>query len=174
VSEFDNVGDRQVRNLLNEANTFLEGVDASTAELNILDGVTATAAELNLLDGAPANITFAAAAGAANVCEVTITMKDAAGATLAGVRNFDLWLSDAATGAGLTATTASGAVTAKASSGADLGALTAKKMLRAQTKADGTFVLSITDTSKTGFYVAAQVAQLGPKISSQLVTGNYG
>jgi hypothetical protein len=61
--------------------------------------ITSTAAEINLVDNMPANITFAAAAGAANISEVTCTVKDAAGATIAGVFNIDLWLSDAATGA---------------------------------------------------------------------------
>jgi hypothetical protein len=141
-----------------------------------MTGLTASAAEINsACDGVPANITFAAAAGAANVAEVTCTVKDAAGATLAGVFVFDLWLSDAATGAGLTGTTASGAVTAKAASGADFGALTAKKALRVQTLATGVFVLSITDSAKTGFYVAAQVPGKGNTVvSAQLVTGNYG
>lgn len=123
--------------------------------------------------GLAASATFAAAAGGANVSEVTVTVKDAAGNTLAGVHTFDLWLSDAASGAGLTGTTASGTVQAKASSGTVLAALTAKKALRVQTKADGTFVLEITDTAKTGFYVGASI---GSKtvVSAQLVTGNYG
>jgi len=138
--------------------------------------VTSTAAELNAAaTGGPASITFSPAAGSANVCEVTVTIKNAAGATLAGVFNFDLWLSDAATGAGLTATTASGAVAAKASSGADLAVLTTKKAIRVQTLATGIYILSITDTAKTLFYVAAQVPGTGKTVvSSQLATGNYG
>ena len=137
--------------------------------------VLATAAELNLVDAAPANITFAPAAGGTNVCEVTIAVKDAAGVTLAGIRNLEVWLSDAATGAGLTATSASGTVTAKAASGTVLTALTAKKHIVVQTKADGIFILEITDTAKTGFYVAAALPSTGaPIISVQLVTGNYG
>jgi len=35
----------------------MDGVTASTAELNILDGVTSTAAELNILDGATLTVT---------------------------------------------------------------------------------------------------------------------
>lgn len=124
---------------------------------------------------APTSITFSPAAGGANVSEVTITVKDGAGATIAGVFNLDVWLSDAATGAGLTATTASGTVTAKAASGAVIGTYTAKKALRVQTLATGVFVLEITDTAKTGFYVAAEVPMSGRVVvSSQMVTGNYG
>lgn len=137
--------------------------------------VTASAAELNLVDAAPANVTFAAAAGGANVCEVTITVKDAAAATLTGIRNLEIWLSDAATGAGLTGTTASGTVTAKSNEGTVLTALTAKKHLTGQTLAAGTFILEITDTAKTGFYVAVANPLTGaPIVSAQLVTGNYG
>lgn len=125
--------------------------------------------------GVAVNVTFAAAAGGANVAEVTLTVKDQTGATLAGIHNLDVWLSDAATGAGLTATTASGTVTAKTSEGTVLGTYTAKKALRVQTKAAGTFVLEITDTAKTGFYVCATVPGSGlTVVSAQLVTGNYG
>lgn len=123
--------------------------------------------------GLPASAAFAVAAGGSNVSEVTVTVKDAAGNTLAGVHHFDLWLSDAATGLGLTGTSASGTVQAKSGGGTVLAALTAKKALRVQSKADGTFVLEITDTAKTGFYPAASI---GGKtvVGAQLVTANYG
>lgn len=169
------------------ADTHFSGVDAGTlkingtavtstaAELNALDGVTATVGELNLTDNLSANITFAAAAGGANVCEVTCTVKDAAGATIAAPFTLNIWLSDAATGAGLTGTSASGTVTAKAASGAVLGTLTAKKALVVQTLATGIFILEITDTAKTAFYVAAQVPGTGAtKVSAVLATGDYG
>lgn len=115
------------------------------------------------------------AAGGSNVCEVTITAKDADGAVLAGVHNFDLWLSDAASGAGLTATTASGAVDAKAASGVNLLVMSAKKALRVQTLATGIFILSITDTAKTAFKVCAQAPGSGKTIvGATLITANYG
>lgn len=136
---------------------------------------TSTKAELNLLDDLCASVTLTPAAGAANVCEVTLQAKDAAGVAMTRAVMLLVWLSDAATGVGLTATTASGAVTAKASSGTDFGALTTKKALVAQTKTDGTFILSITDTGKTGFYVCARPWHGGaPFVSSQLTSGNYG
>lgn len=147
-------------------------VDADTLAM---DGLTATADEVNQLDGAPADFTFAPAAGGSNVCEVTVTVKDAAGATLTGIRNLELWLSDAATGDGLTGTAASGTVQAKAASGTVLTALTAKKHIIVQTLAAGTFVLEITDSAKTGYYVAVAHPLTGaPVVSAQLVTGNYG
>lgn len=152
----------------------IDGVTVDSSSLAVT-GLTATADELNLLDGAPASISFTPAAGASNVCEVTLQVNDAAAAALSGVFNFDLWLSDASSGAGLTGTTASGAVAAKAASGIDLATYTAKKALRVQTKADGTYILSITDSSKTGFYVCAQLPTTGAaQVSAQLETGNYG
>ena len=116
-------------------------------------------------------------AGAANVTELTITVKNVDGTAVSTPTQFLLWLSDASDGEGLTATTTSGAVTAKASSGTDFGALTAKKCFIGQTKDNGTFILSVTDTAKTeGFYAA--VAPIGSGIrkvtSASTVTASYG
>lgn len=123
----------------------------------------------------PVSISATPAAGGANVCEVTLAVKDADGGTIAGVHSLLVWLSDAATGVGLTSTSASGTVQAKAASGTDHAALSSKKSLLVQTLANGTYVLEITDTSKTGFYVCASDLRSGiTNVSSQLVTGNYG
>jgi hypothetical protein len=44
-----------------------------------------------------------------------------------------------------------------------------------QTKAAGSFVLQITDTAKTGFYVCVRNPSTGlVSVSDQLVTANYG
>lgn len=120
-------------------------------------------------------ITFAAAEAGTNVCEVTITMKDGVGNTLAYPLPITIWLSDASTGAGLTGTSASGTVQAKAASGADFAVLSAKKALIAQPLATGVYILEITDSAKTGFYVCASSPLTGKVfVSTQLVTGNYG
>lgn len=148
------------------------GVSIGTA---VIADTTATAAEINLNDDLPENFTFTPAAGASTVSEITIQAKDAAGVAMTRAVLFLIYLSDAVTGIGLTGTTTSGAVTAKAASGVDFGALTAKKALLAQTKADGTFILSITDAAKTGFYVCAVPLRGGaPSVSAQLIAGNYG
>jgi hypothetical protein len=149
---------------------------ATPAELNKLDGVTATAAELNLTDGLAAGLSITPAAGAsANVCEVTIQVQDAAGASLSGIFTLAIVLSDAATGVGLTGTAASGTVQAKSASGTDLGALTAKKALMVQTLADGSYVLEITDTENTEYYIAASIPSTGVSaVSAQLETSDYG
>jgi hypothetical protein len=153
----------------------LDGATVTTAELNKLDGVTSTTAELNLVDNMPSTVTIAAAAGGANVSEVTYTVKDAAGSTIAGVFTFDVFLSDAATGAGLTATSASGTVTVKSASGAVIGTDTSKKALRIQTLATGVFILEITDSAKTQFYPCAVMTSTGATVvGTQLETADYG
>lgn len=144
---------------------------ASGATLNVESGGVMKSSGTNL----PASVSTAAAAGGANVAEVTFTVKDAAGVAIAGVFNMDIWLSDAATGAGLSSTAASGTVQAKAASGTDLAVLTTKKALRVQTKTDGTYILEITDSSKTAYYPCAQVPGLGrTNVGTRLITGNYG
>ena len=118
---------------------------------------------------------FAISAGAANITEIAIALLDGAGDAVAEPQPFTVWLSDAATGVGITGTSASGTVTAKTGGGADFGALTAKKALGAQPLATGIFTLEITDTSKTGFYVCIQNPYSGQiSVSRQLVTGDYG
>lgn len=128
-----------------------------------------------ILLGRAFSVKFTPAAGGSNVCEITLQVIDNEDRAVAGVFNLDLWLSDAASGAGLTATTASGTVAAKASSGQDMGTLTSKKALRIQTLATGAYILSITDTAKTLFYPCAQLQNRdGAIVGAQLVTGNYG
>ncbi|MCK5617725.1 hypothetical protein KAR91_88490 [Candidatus Pacearchaeota archaeon] len=123
----------------------------------------------------PTSFSFAFTAGAANVAEVAISVLDGTAALLAGARPFKAWLSDSATGVGLTATSASGTVQAKSASGADLGVLTAKKALEVQPLATGIYTLEITDTAKTAFYVAVQCPYSGHVVVSRvMVTGDYG
>lgn len=118
---------------------------------------------------------FAIAAGGANVCEITVTLKDGANAIKASAIPFEIWLSDDADGIGLTATSASGTVQAKSGGGADFGALTAKKALAVQALGTGLYILEITDTAKTGFYIAIKNPFTGNiAVSRQLVTGDYG
>lgn len=152
----------------------LEGVTAEAAEVNVLDGSTITTEELDSLAGLPFDYTITPAAGAANVCEVTIQAKDANGDNVAHVVPLYVWLSDAATGEGLTGTAASGAVAAKAASGTDLSVLVAKKALLVQTKADGSYVLSITDSAKTAFKVCVQSPNGELPTIDTLETADYG
>ncbi len=123
--------------------------------------------------GIPTSFTITPAqGGSSNICDVTYQAVDIAGNAVSGIFVFDAWLSDASSGAGLTATTASGGIDVKASSGAVMGVTTTAKAVRAQTKSDGTFILSITDTAKTLFYPCASL--LGrTTVGAKLVAGNY-
>lgn len=121
-----------------------------------------------------ANFSFTIAPGAANVCEVAIALLDSADVAVAEPQPFTVWLSDAATGVGLTGTTASGTVTAKSASGAVFGTLTTKKALVVQPLATGVFTLEITDTAKTGFYVAVQSPCGQVQVSRVLTSADYG
>lgn len=149
-------------------------VTATAAELNTVAGYTGTTAALNAVDNAPVSFTFAAASAGTNVAEVTITAKDADGNTVAAPLLCTVWLSDAATGVGLTSTAASGTVAAKSASGVDFGVLTAKKATVVQTLATGIYILEITDSAKTAFFVAAQAPNGAVSISDVLATGDYG
>ena len=137
-------------------------------------GVTATDADLNATSGLLNSFSFVAASAASTVCEVTVTALDPDGATLAQPVIFDIWLSDAATGAGLTGTSASGTVTVKSASGAVLVEAAAKKHLVVQALATGIFTLEITDSAKTTFYVCAKNGKGGVNVSTILATGDYG
>lgn len=123
-------------------------ITATAAELNILDGVTALAGELNLLDDVCANITIAYAASATtDGIEATLTVKDSAGAAIDAIHNLEVWISDDADGSGLTATAASGALTAAA--GTILTAYTAKKHVSANTNSSGVLTLLLVDSANT-------------------------
>jgi len=114
-----------------------------------------------------------AAAGSANISNVTLQVVDFEDAPVAGVRNLNVWLSDSTSGIGLTATTASGTVTA--TTGTDFFDQVAKKAKIIQTDATGKIVLAITDTAKTAFKVCYQMSEGGgAKVGVTLATGNYG
>lgn len=118
---------------------------------------------------------FAFTAGASNVAEVAISVVDKDAVVVPGIRTFTLWLSDNATGKGLTGTTASGTVTVKTSSGAVIGTLTTKMALVVQTLESGIFTLEITDSAKTTFYVAVSFDNYDPPVVSRIMaTADYG
>ena len=123
--------------------------------------------------GRPFSVTMTVSTDGSNKTKVTCQLVDIEGTSVSKVMNFDLWLSDAATGAGLTATTASGAVAA-GTSGADIATLTSKKALRVQSNASGVYILSITDTAKTAFKVCAQMPDGEVIVGATLATASYG
>ena len=123
----------------------------------------------------PYNMAISNAKGASsNLSNVSFQVQDIYGNPISGVFDFDAYLSDAATGIGLTATTASGGIAALAGAGTVLGALTTSKAIRAQTNANGLFTLVITDTAKTPFYPCAGLLPGYPvTVGAQLTTASY-
>jgi hypothetical protein len=111
------------------------------------------------------------AAGAADVTTVTITARNPNGSPIGGAI-FDVFLSDSATGDGLTATSASGTVVNNGA-GQDLETVTAKKHLRVQAGSAGTYVLEITDTANTAFYVFVVIGGRPVRVAT-LAAASYG
>jgi len=111
----------------------------------------------------------------ADVAEVAISALGYDGELVAGGHLFEVWLSDDADGVGLTATTASGTVTAKAASGAVIGTHTAKKALLVQSLSTGIFTLEITDDANTAFKVCVRCPGTGKTIVvATLAAESYG
>lgn len=115
------------------------------------------------------------AADGANATLVTMTVRNAQGAA-AGIKRFDVFLSDSATGDGLTATTASGAVGDKTAgtTGTVVAIGTVKKSMTVQSIAAGTYGFSITDTAKTAFKVLVILDGMAPQLVATLATASYG
>lgn len=148
----------------------------------VLDTVGLTAGQIQngniphlMGKGIPSEFLIGNGIGAsANIANVTFQLSDAGGNAVAQPLIFDIWLSDAATGAGLTATTASGGIAAVASDGTVWSVQTAAKALRVQANASGLFTLAITDTAKTAFYPVAQNPMSGLiTVGAQLTTASY-
>jgi hypothetical protein len=112
-----------------------------------------------------------AAPGASTVCNVSVVVARVDGKP--APFNANLWLSDAASGAGLSAVTASGTIIAGAS-GLIMGTdIVAKKMFRIQTTLAGLFILAITDAARTPFVVCAEIEGRSYALIT-LATANYG
>lgn len=113
-------------------------------------------------------------AGAANTTTCTISVFDEARAAVTGIHTLNVWVSDDADGNGLTATAASGDLTATA--GTILTAVTAKKHIIANTSATGVLTLSLVDTAKTqGERFCATDPTTGQiVVSAATVTASYG
>lgn len=122
----------------------------------------------------PHNVTATVATDGANATLVTLQVRNALGRK-SGPKSFDLFLSDSATGVGVTTTTASGAVTDKTAptTGQVLVAMIAKKYLKVQAIGDGTYQLSITDTGKTAFKVCVEIDSIVYVVAT-LAAASYG
>jgi hypothetical protein len=125
-----------------------------------------------IVEGQPDGFTFVATPGAANVCGLSIQVVDNHGVALAGVREFEAWISDATTGAGLAASANTSELTC--STGALLGILTTEKAWMLQTDATGLCVAVITDTGKSLTNFAARIPGRGANaVAKTFVAANY-
>lgn len=149
--------------------------------LNVTGGLSATTTlqGVDLLYGAtpvhqvdPASCTITPAAGSANVCNLTIQLKDGSGNNLTRSMAFRLYASSASDG--LTLASAASTGFAVASGGLSLANGTAvTTQITAMSSATGGCVVSLTDTGKQTSYIVL-VLPSGNKISAQLTSGNYG
>lgn len=144
-------------------------IDALGADTQIADlaaNLTATAAELNTLAGVGSQVTWSVAAGAANVCVLTGTVKNAAGAAVAAVHILDVYLSTDSGGANVSGTSYS--TGASVTTGAAIVTQTANKAWRIATNASGVFAISITATGKpaTEYAVAVIPRSSRPSVSA--------
>lgn len=97
-----------------------------------------------------------AASSTTDGMDITVTMLDRDGNTLAAVVEFDAWMSESASGLGLTGDTYSGDLTA--GTGAILGAYVSKKSWKLQTAATGIFVGTlVASANPTDQYVVVQL-----------------
>ena len=95
---------------------------------------------------ASCSVSYAASATTDGI-EATFTVLDGEGVAIAAIHNLECWISDDADGSGLTATSASGALTA--ATGTILSAHTAKKHVSANTAATGILTLLLVDSANT-------------------------
>lgn len=101
-----------------------------------------------------------AASATTDGMDVTLTCLDAAGNRIPRMHALEVWISESAIGAGLTADSYSGTVTA--ATGTVLTALTAKKHFLLVTAASGIAVLTAVDSANpTDQYVAAKNPMTG-------------
>jgi hypothetical protein len=117
------------------------GVASVTQELTTASGVPVYLGGKSQETALCGSVTIALAASATtDGMDITITCKDAAGVRLAGPICLEVWISEDASGAGLTGDSYSGTVTA--SVGAVLTAYTAKKHFSVVTATSGIAVMT--------------------------------
>ena len=120
--------------------------------------------------GGVASFSIAIAASATtDGMDITVTALDLDGNTVAAVTEFLMHMSEAASGAGLTADSYSGDLTA--SVGAILGALTAKKSWVCQTAATGIFTATLVDSGNPADQYVAVKNPVGPGLTISAVSG---
>lgn len=121
---------------------------------------------------ASCSVAYAASATTDGI-EATITVLDGEGNAIAAIHTLEVYISDDADGAGLTATAASGALTA--ATGTILSAHTAKKHVSCNTAATGIVTLLLVDSANTaGERFCVKVPSTGKVVvGAATVAGDY-
>ena len=110
--------------------------------------VNATTGAVTIAEEGPGGVVYDIALAASSTTDgmdITITVQDQGGNTVAQTHQLEIYMSEAATGIGLTGDTYSGTLTA--SVGAILSALTAKKHFTVVTAANGIFTGTLVDSA---------------------------
>lgn len=110
-----------------------------------------------------------AASATTDGMDITITVKDVTGATVAAAHQLEFWMSESSVGAGLTGDAYSGDLTA--TTGAILSAHTAKKHWSVATAATGIFAATLVDSANPADQYVACKAPLGAEIIVSEVSG---
>lgn len=116
----------------------------AVTEISRLDSQDFGAKLRRLADELNQTVTIALSTGGADILTIDIAVVDGNGDAVAGAKMLDLYMSEAATGIGVTADDYSGDLVA--STGAIISSVTAKKHWKIVTAADGTFSGDLTDT----------------------------
>lgn len=150
------------------------GLDFTAGKLSVAGTpVTATGAEINVLDDAAVSLTIGLAAGTVtDSMDITITVLDGASTAIDAVHEIEWWISEAATGIGLTADTYSGDVTAV--TGTEWIEHTSKKHYTSLTDVNGVIVArAVASANPTDQYVAARHPLTGKVIVSSASGTNW-
>jgi len=145
------------------SSTFAGAWDLVVGSLNTTTGV-ATLIPMN--DGyEPFNVSIAlAASGTTDGMAITVTTLDSDGNTIAGIYAYEMYMSEAATGIGLTADTYSGDLTAV--TGGIAAVRTAKKAWLVQTHTTGVFVATLVDSANPVDQYVVVVLPSGQRVVS--------
>ncbi len=160
-------------------NTVIGGSTPAAATFTTATATTANAANVGITDTLKLDTvsqmltaTVTLAAGATNSIDATITIKDMAAATVTGIHMVEVYLSTSSTGALVSATSYSGALTA--STGAIIGVIAATKHIKAVTDTNGVLVLNLVASGKPATEYFCVVRPFGSLVVSAASGTSWG
>lgn len=123
-----------------------------------------------------ATITFSGIAEGATQyeCNMTLTLKDSAGATITGTNTVLIFLSETEAGTAITTAVPSTTFATESTYGNVLASIVTRAVVMFRTNASGVIQLSIIDSAKAANYIHAQVIGSSRKsVSRVLATADY-